>query len=97
MDRRTQRTAEAIGEHLSAWRRLLDLTSQQVAERAGVSRKTLSRLEHGENVSLETLLSVARALGIADRIVEATDPWQTDLGRMRAEEDLPTRVRHRGR
>jgi transcriptional regulator with XRE-family HTH domain len=95
MDRRTQRTAERIGEQLAAWRKLLDLTSQQTAERAGISRKTLSRLENGENVSFSTFLAVSRALGIADRVTEAVDPWHTDLGRMRAEASIPKRVRHR--
>jgi len=95
MDRRTQRSADLVGEHLASWRKLLDLTSQQVAERAGVSRKTLSRLENGENVSLSTFLAVSRALGIVDRVTDGVDPWQTDLGRMRAEADLPKRVRHR--
>ena len=96
MDRRTQQSAKVIGEHLAAWRKMLNLTSQQVAERAGISRTTLSKLENGGSVGYDTFLSVARALGIIDRITDATDPWQTDLGRVRADDDLPKRVRHRG-
>lgn len=95
MDRRTRKSAAQIGANLAAWRRMLKLTSQQVADRAGVSRTTLSSLENGRSVGNDTFLSVARALGILDRVADATDPWQSDLGRMRAEEDLPKRVRHR--
>ncbi|MEJ5943866.1 helix-turn-helix transcriptional regulator [Pseudokineococcus basanitobsidens] len=91
---RVQRAGQDIGAQLAAWRKLQDLTAQQVAERAGISRDTLRRLEHGEvGVSLETVLGVARALGALDRLVEALDPWQTDLGRARAGASLPQRVR----
>jgi hypothetical protein len=36
---------------------------------------------------------VARALGVLDRVVGAFDPYETDLGRARADEVLPKRVR----
>ena len=91
---RVRRAGQDIGGQLAVWRTLQDLTAQQVAERAGISRDTLRRLEHGEvGVSLETVLGVARALGALDRLVEAFDPWQTDLGRARATASLPQRVR----
>ncbi len=90
-----KRAAETIGTYLAAWRKMQDLTAQQVAERANVSRDTLRRLEHGEvGVSLETVLGVARALGALDPLVDALDPWQTDLGRARAASALPQRIRH---
>ena len=67
----------------------------EVAERADISRDTLRRLEHGDpGVSLGTVLGVARALGALDRVVDALDPYQTDLGRARAASALPKRVRH---
>lgn len=96
MGQRTTRQAAAIGENLRAWRKLLDLTAQQVADRAGISRPTLRKLENGESVGHHVFLAVAQALGVADRLVEATDPWETDLGRMRSEQELPQRVRRRG-
>jgi len=95
MDRRTRRSAELMGANLAAWRRMLNLTSQQVADRAGISRTTLSSLENGKSVRNDAFVSVARALGILDRVLEATDPWKSDLGRMRADDDLPKRIRHR--
>lgn len=91
---RTRIGAERIGGHLAAWRKLQHLTAEQVAERAGISRGTLRRLEHGAtSVGLDVLLNVARVLGVLDRIVEAFDPYETDLGRARADEILPKRVR----
>jgi transcriptional regulator with XRE-family HTH domain len=89
------RAGAVIGVQLAAWRKIQNLTAQQVAERAGISRDTLRRLEHGElGVSLETVLEVARALGALDRLVAALDPYTTDLGRARASAGLPQRVRH---
>lgn len=92
---RVGRAAADIGTQLAAWRRMQNLTAVQVAERANISRDTLRRLEHGDpGVSLQTVLGVARALGALDRLVEALDPYQTDLGRARAAAALPKRVRH---
>jgi transcriptional regulator with XRE-family HTH domain len=82
-----------IGEHLATWRKLRQLTAAQVADRAGISRYTVMRLESGEGVSMENLLRVARALGVLDMVVTALDPYATDWGRLRAQEALPERVR----
>jgi len=91
---RVQRSASVIGEHLLAWRKLQNLTAEQVAERAGISRPTLRKLETGDpSVRLDVFLRVLRALGQLDRMVEALDPYETDLGRARADWSLPTRVR----
>src|ERR1700729_1721902 len=82
-----------IGEELATWRRLRRLTAAQVADRAGISRHTVMRLENGEGASLENVLRVARALGVLDSLVAALDPYATDEGRLRAEEGLAERVR----
>ncbi len=86
--------AKQIGENVATWRKLQRLTSQQLAERANVSRATISRLENGDSsVSLETFLNVCRSLSMLDGLVEATDPYETDYGRARVDELLPLRVR----
>lgn len=91
---RTRMAAQRIGAHLASWRKLQTLTAEQVAERAGTSRGTLRRLENGDtSVGFDVLLNVARVLGALDRVVEAFDPYETDLGRARADEALPKRVR----
>lgn len=91
---RVRRSAVEIGDHLVAWRKLQGLTAEQVADRAGMSRTTLRRLEHGDPaVGFDSFLAVARALGQLDRVVQALDPYETDLGRARADEALPKRVR----
>jgi len=80
-----ERAAAEMGEYFTAWRKVLGLTAAQVADRANVSRTTLRKLEHGDpTVSFETVLRVARGLGILDSVVESIDPLRTDLGRARA-------------
>ena len=83
MSAKTKLAAKSIGENIAAWRKLYGLTSQELADKANVSRATISRLENGDpSVSFETFLNACRAL-----------PYQTDLGRARADQTLPQRVR----
>jgi transcriptional regulator with XRE-family HTH domain len=91
---RVKAAAASLGEQFVAWRKLQGLTAAQVAERAGISRNTLRRIETGDTgASLLAFLSVARAVGVLEAVVTATDPYETDLGRARADEILPKRVR----
>lgn len=82
---KVRRAAEEIGDDFAAWRKILGLTAEQVAERADISRGTLRRLEHGDPaVGFHVVLRVARALGVLDTLADALDPLNTDLGRARA-------------
>lgn len=73
-----QRLLEQVGENLRLARRRRRLTTNQVAERAGISRSTLYHLEKGEaNTSLGTLLQVLVALKL-----------ETDLGRLASDDQL---------
>ena len=87
------RALRNLGEDFGT--RLQRLTTAQVADRAGVSRKTVESVEHGRGASLDTTFRIARALGILEALVGATDPYATDVGRLRSEEVLPRRVRAR--
>jgi transcriptional regulator with XRE-family HTH domain len=81
-------------EDLATWRQLTGLTQNQLADRSGISRRTLIRLEQGDGgVSLENLLRVLRALGIFETVTKALDPYESDIGRLRSRERLRQRVR----
>jgi len=87
-------SARELGAHVSTWRKLQGLTMAQVAERAGITRDTVSRVERGEvTVGLDTFLGVLRALGQLDSVVDSLDPYDTEFGRARADQILPKRVR----
>jgi transcriptional regulator with XRE-family HTH domain len=94
-ERRVEADLRGLGEHLQTFRKLNRLTMQQVAERAGVSRHLVSRLEKGDGgVSVGALLGVCRALGVNDILVAAMDPYTTAIGRAQASRQLPERVRN---
>lgn len=83
-----------LGTSVRQWRLMQSLKAEEVAERAGISRSTLQKIERGEpGVSVGAVLSVMQALGQLDHIVEAFDPLSTDIGRLRSTEKLPSRVR----
>ena len=91
-----RRANRRLAEDVSAWRKLKGLTQAQLADRAGVGLATLARLERGEGgVSIENLLKVLRALGVLDNVLKALDPYETDIGRLRSDQELPQRVRSR--
>lgn len=91
---RTRQAAKDIGQSIRDWRRLQTITSNELADMAGVSRSTLSRLENGDpSVSLATLLNICNAFALTDRVIDAVDPYETDYGRARASQSLPQRVR----
>lgn len=90
-----KRSLRAIGKNLANQRKLLGLTAKMVAERAGTTPPTISKLENGEGTTLDITLRVMRVLGLMDAVVAATDPFATERGRLLADEKLPERVRVR--
>jgi hypothetical protein len=61
-----------------------------------VSRNTVGRFEHGDGaISLDIVLRILNSLGILDNLTRALDPYETDVGRLRSDEQLPQRVRPR--
>ncbi|SHI80180.1 Helix-turn-helix domain-containing protein [Tessaracoccus bendigoensis DSM 12906] len=74
-----------FGGHVHGWRMVLGLTAQQVAERAGITRDTLRKIEAGDpGVGFGNVAQVLRALGVLDQAVDAIDPLASDIGRLRA-------------
>lgn len=89
------RAMREVGQHLTTWRKMRRLTMSDLADRAGVGVSTVQRIEAGRGATLENLLRVSRALGVLDNVTAAFDPYATDVGRLRADEALPDRVRPR--
>lgn len=55
-----------IGERLAAARLSRNRTQADLAREAGVSKRTLERMEAGESAQLTSFLRVLRALGLLD-------------------------------
>ena len=57
-----------IGSRIKEYRILSGISQQDLEEKSGVSKRSISRLEQGESVSLENLLKILIALGLAENI-----------------------------
>ncbi|MBI9051527.1 MAG: helix-turn-helix transcriptional regulator [Anaerolineaceae bacterium] len=59
---------EALSKRIENIRLMRNMTQAQVASSAGISLRTLGRLEKGQDVSLDTFLRVLIALGIQSNL-----------------------------
>ncbi len=86
------RILQTLGEQIRYARLRRDLTTVQIAERAGISRSTLVRIEKGdEGVALGQYFRVLIALGLASDItLSAKDD---ELGRKLQDAKLEVRER----
>ena len=83
-----------LGQRIEAIRLGRNVNQTQLAVEAGVSRRTITRLENGGGVSVDTLIRVLRALGLADRLAALLpDPGVRPIERGR----LKGRKRQRAR
>lgn len=87
------RAMREVASNLDLARRQQRITMELLANRANLSVPTVRKLLNEGAGSFENFLRVARILGFLDGVVEATNPLNTGIGRIRAEEDTPQRVR----
>ena len=66
-----QQTRERIGARIQALRCLHDMTQQQMADKAGLQRTHITRIEAGKYaVALETIQAIAEAFGMTVDIID---------------------------
>jgi putative transcriptional regulator len=83
-----------LGQRLVQLRLARNVNQQQLAREAGVSRRTVTRLENGKSVSLDTLLRVMRALDIIGRLgALLPDPTVRPIDRVRLKDKERRRAR----
>ena len=70
--------AQRIGQRITALRKREGISQQELAERAGLTRQHIGRIENGElpNVANVTIQQIAEALGMT---VDIIDPKLADL------------------
>lgn len=89
----TQKILETMGEQIKMARLRRNLSTELVAERAGISRATLWAVEKGTpTVALGTYAAVLHALGGMDRDLELV-ARDDEFGRKLQDLKLPTRKR----
>lgn len=79
-----------LGGRLARTRLELDLTQQQLADRSGVSRRTVVQAESGRSVNSVGLVRILRALGLASNL-EALVPEPTPSPLVRTARDTRRR------
>ncbi len=90
-----RRVLRKLGEDIRNARRRRRIPVAIMAERASISRTTLSKVEKGEpGVSIGTYATVLFTLGLADRFASLADTNTDAVGRELEEERLPQRIRH---
>lgn len=88
-----ERAMRTVAANLNLARRQQRISVGLLANRANLSAPTVSKMLNSGSGSFENFLRIARVLGLLDGVVSATDPLNTGIGRIRAEEDTPQRVR----
>jgi len=89
-----KRALKRLGQHLCNARKRRRIPMWLAAERASISRTTLSKLERGdEGVSLGAYAKVLFVLGMIQQLAELVDPKFDELGMELELENLPRRIR----
>lgn len=57
---------DEIGKRMKYRRIELNLTQKQLESNSGVSKRTISGFENGENISLDNLISLLKSLGLVE-------------------------------
>ena len=88
------RALRKLGGDIRDARRRRRIPVSILAERASISRTTLSRIEKGDpSASLGNYATVLFALGMAGRLADVADPRHDTVGLELEEEHLPQRIR----
>lgn len=92
-----KRVLTKLGEDIRNGRIRRRITAATMAQRAFVTRQTLTRVERGDpSVSLGIYATVLFVLGMANRLGELADIRNDELGLQLEEQQLPQRVRRKG-
>ena len=57
-----------LGQKIKLYRIMKEMSQQDLEDKTGVSKRSISRLEQGESVQLENLLKVLLALDLGENI-----------------------------
>lgn len=88
------RALRKLGQDINDARRRRRITIELMAERAGLSKATITKIEKGDpTASMGAYSAVLFVLGLTDRLNQLADSSCDLIGRQLEEEKLPQRVR----
>lgn len=79
----------AIGKRLARRRLELELTQAQLAEQAGIAKRTVERIEAGDSTQTATLIRIFRILGLLENfaaLIPEPGPRPLDLLKLKGKE-----------
>src|SRR5665647_3152610 len=83
-----------IASRLKAYRIDYPISQQELADKAGISRRSITNLENGEDVQLSTLIKVLMALGLDSNLdLLAQDPAERPSYYVKEKPAAPQRKR----
>ena len=91
---------EELGRRLARRRLDLQMTQAEVAEQAGVSKRTVERIEAGGSTQVSSLIRILRALALVDSLdglVPQEGPRPMDLLKLKRQERKRAVSRRKGR
>ena len=90
---RALRVLKKLGADISLARRARRIPAQAFADRMGVARATLHKLEHGDpGVSMNTLVMALIVLDLEENLRDLVDATRDDVGLVLARRGVPERV-----
>ncbi|MGI6755999.1 MAG: alpha-amylase family glycosyl hydrolase [Atopobiaceae bacterium] len=90
----SQSVMQEIGQNLKVWRAISGITADELGQRIGVSRDTVSRVERGDvAVSVGTVLDMCDEFGVIHKLADCLDPTKSEVGRIGVAQGVPQRVR----
>jgi transcriptional regulator with XRE-family HTH domain len=89
-----QEYMKELGQKIKLYRIMKEMSQQDLEDKTGISKRSISRLEQGESVQLENLFKILLALGLGENI-ELLVPDQTKRPSFYLEksDNRPKRVR----
>jgi transcriptional regulator with XRE-family HTH domain len=88
------RALRKLGQDINDARRRRRITIELMAERAGLSKATIAKVEKGDpTASIGAYSTVLFVLGLTDRLNDLADSSHDLIGRHLEDEKLPQRVR----
>ena len=93
-----QEYIKELGQKIKTYRIMREMSQQDLEDKSGVSKRSISRLEQGESVQVDNLFKILLALGLGDNI-ELLVPDQTKRPSYYLEkvENKPKRVRKKNK
>jgi transcriptional regulator with XRE-family HTH domain len=83
-----------LGQRIKTYRIMKEMSQQDLEDKSGVSKRSISRLEQGESVQVDNLFKILLALDLEENI-ELLVPDQTKRPSyyLKTTDDRPKRVR----